>query len=199
MYDGQVLVYYSDQRDPEHGQKLSLQTSSDLLQWGSVINSVTYANYTLRPGMPTTTRIGDGRYMISYELAFDPEVEYAVHYRLADSPLEFDKSPNILMQANSGTIPSAGPYTVWTPSGGPHGTIVVSDSTYSTAFINTQNGDPDAWEEVETGMGVSYSRGLRVMPDESVILFMNGGYFGSSNTTVTAGEWVVPGPGPHRD
>lgn len=153
--------------------------------------------------MATVAQIGNGKWIISHELGFAPQgpiAPYAVHYRIADSPLEFDQSPPILLQArNTGTISSAGPYTVWTPSGGPDGTIVVSDSTYSQVFINTKNGDADSWDEVETGEGVSYTRGLRVMPDESVILFLNGGYYGLANTTVTAGEWVVPGPRSYKD
>lgn len=203
IYDNQVLVYYSDQRDPLHGQKLSLQTSHNLLQWGGVINAVAFANYTQRPGMATVAQIGNGKWMISHEVGLAPQGDlapYAVHYSIADSPLEFGSAPSHLLQArNTGTISSAGPYTVWTPAGGPDGTIVVSDSTYAQVFINTNNGDPDSWDEVETGLGVSYTRGLRVMPNESVILFMNGGYYGLPAATVTAGEWLVPGPPSSKD
>jgi hypothetical protein len=44
-------MFYSDQRDPLHGQKLAHQESNDLKNWGPVINDVAYLNYTVRPGM----------------------------------------------------------------------------------------------------------------------------------------------------
>jgi hypothetical protein len=45
-------MFYSDQRDwPAHGQKLAHQESTDLKEWGPVVNDVAYLNSTLRPGM----------------------------------------------------------------------------------------------------------------------------------------------------
>lgn len=185
-----------------YGQKLAHQTSTDLITWGPVINDVAYANATLRPGMITMAQIGDGKWMCSYELGFaqvaPKKAPYAVHYKLANSPFEFDAAPPILLQAeNTGTIPSSGPYTVWTPAGNEeNGTIVVSDSSYGPLFLDTQNGDADAWEEVPSGHGVGYTRYLHVMPGqgEKVVLLLNGGMYNTSVTEVTAGDFVVPGP-----
>ncbi|BCS30776.1 BNR/Asp-box repeat domain protein [Aspergillus puulaauensis] len=192
MYEDKLTVYYSDQRDPLHGQKLAHQSTRDLVHWGPVVNDVAYANYTLRPGMTTVARIGNGKYMLSYELALATEVPYAVHYRIADNPLEFDRAESHLLKSQDGTIPAACPYTVWTPAGGPHGTIVLSDGTYEEVFINRQNGHPHAWVKVPSGKGVAYSRSLTVMPEKDVILFLNGGLYGADNTTVTVGEWKIP-------
>ena len=50
-YEGTLGMFYSDQRDPLHGQKLAHQESDDLLEWGPVVNDVAYLNYTVRPGM----------------------------------------------------------------------------------------------------------------------------------------------------
>src|ERR1700742_1324814 len=44
-----VMDAYSDQRDPAHGQKLSHQSSPDLVSWGPVTDDAAEANYTLRP------------------------------------------------------------------------------------------------------------------------------------------------------
>ncbi len=192
VYDDQLTVYYSDQRDPLHGQKLAHQSTRDLVHWGPIVNDVAYANYTLRPGMTTVARIGNGKYMLSYELAFAAEVPYAVHYRIADNPLEFDTAESHLLKSQDGTIPAACPYTVWTPAGGPHGTIVVSDGTYEEVFINRENGHPHAWIKVPSGKGVAYSRSLTVMSEKNVVLFLNGGLYGAENTTVTVGEWKIP-------
>lgn len=196
VFDGQVVVYYSDQRDPLHGQKLVHQTSRDLVNWGPVVNDVALANYTLRPGMTTVAEMGNGKWILTHELGLapNPTAPYAVHYRIADSPLEFQSAPGYLLQATDGTISSAGPYVVWTPAGGPQGTIVVSDSTYSELFLNTEYGKPNAWIKVPSGKGVSYSRALQVMPEKNLIMVVNGGLFGEANTSVSLGEFVIPGP-----
>lgn len=195
------MVYYSDQRDPLHGQKLAHQTSKDLINWGPVVNDVALANYTLRPGMTTVAEMGNGKWILTHELGFapNPTAPYAVHYRIADSPLEFQSAPEYLLQATDGTISSAGPYVVWTPAGGSNGTIVVSDSTYSELFLNTEHGDPNAWVKVPTGKGISYTRALQVLPNESQVMIVDGGLYGGTNTSVTLGNFVVPGPGSTED
>jgi hypothetical protein len=201
MHEGQLGVFYSDQRDPKHGQKLAHQTTVDLVNWGEVVNDAAEANYTLRPGMTTIAKMGNGKFIFSYELAFAPEdpinAAYAVHYRLADSPFEFQQSEPMLLKATDGTIASAGPQTIWTPAGGPNGTVITSDSTYSELFINQAYGDPSAWVRVECGKGVGYTRALQIMPnsEEKVILVTNGGMYGEQVTEVSTGEWVLPGPG----
>ncbi|KIJ30705.1 glycoside hydrolase family 93 protein [Sphaerobolus stellatus SS14] len=118
-HDGELGVFYSDQRDPLLGQKLAHQQSRDLVNWGSVINDVAMSNYTLRPGMTTIAQIGEGktaRIMLSYELGMAPgPVDYAVGYRISDSPFTFGSAPDMQLVATDGTIPAAGPYTVPRP------------------------------------------------------------------------------------
>lgn len=204
-HDGQLGVFYSDQRDPEHGQKLAHQTTVDLLNWGEVVNDAAEANYTLRPGMTTIAKMGNEKFIFSYELGFAPEdpvhAAYAVHYRIADSPFEFQQSEPLLLNTSDGTIASAGPQTIWTLAGGPNGTVITSDSTHSEFFINHAYGDPSAWVKVESGKGVGYTRALQIMPnsEEKVILVTNGGMYNESETEVSTGEWVLPGPGSSVD
>ncbi|GHC94358.1 hypothetical protein GCM10010309_79710 [Streptomyces violaceochromogenes] len=38
--DGKLIVYYSDQRDPDHGQKIVHQVSTDARTWGPVVDDV---------------------------------------------------------------------------------------------------------------------------------------------------------------
>ena len=198
IHEGELGVFYSDQRDPEHGQKLAHQTTTDLESWGEVVNDAAEANYTLRPGMTTITQMGNGKYIFSYELAYAPEdpvnAPYAVHYRIADSPFEFDKAEPMLLKATDGTIASSGPQTIWTPAGGPNGTVVTSDSQHSEFFINRAYGHPEAWIKVSSGKGVGYTRDLRIMPDTegTVILVTNGGMYNTNDTIVSCGEWAVP-------
>lgn len=151
--------------------------------------------------MTIVAQMGNGKYILTYELGPEPHPgsRYPVHYRIADSPLEFENVTDYRLQAQDGTVPNSGPYVVWTPAGGPNGTLVVSDGKYSELFLNTKNGDPDAWTKVTTGLGISYTRALQVMRNSSVILVVDGGLYGGRNTSVTAGEFVIPGAGTSLD
>lgn len=198
MHESELGIFYSDQRDPLHGQKLAHQTSRDLLTWGPVINDAAETNYTLRPGMTSITKMGNGQFIFMYEEAFAQEdpvnAPYAVHYRVADSPFEFGGAKEMLLKARDGTVASAGPQVVWTAAGGENGTVVVSDSTNEGLFINRAFGEEGMWEMVESGKGVGYTRTLKVMPhtDGEVILVTNGGMYGEKETIVSCGNWTVP-------
>lgn len=53
-----LSVYYSDQRDPKHGQKLVQQTTEgDFDSWGPVVNMVASDTYEDRPGMLIVTEV----------------------------------------------------------------------------------------------------------------------------------------------
>ena len=45
LHKSKLICYYSDQRDPNFGQKLAHQTSTDLRTWGPVINDATGTTY----------------------------------------------------------------------------------------------------------------------------------------------------------
>lgn len=194
-----VMNAYSDSRDPAHGQKLAHQSSPDLKSWSGVIDDAAEANYTLRPGMTTMAKMGNGQYIFTYELGFStdglPGVNpYAVHYRMSSDPETFDSAEEHLLKSSDGLISSSGPYVVWTPVGpSGKGTVVVSDSHFSQVFMNTEYGDPNAWFTVPTTHGVGYTRSLTVLPDESKVLLVNGGMYNTSVTSVTAGIIDVPG------
>ncbi|KAI0906853.1 hypothetical protein F4823DRAFT_565346 [Ustulina deusta] len=78
--DGAIRVcYYSNQRDPLHRQKLVHQTSTDLKNWGPVVNGVAYGNYsTIVHEFPSGANI--------------TTADYPVYYGTTKSPLEFDSA-----------------------------------------------------------------------------------------------------------
>lgn len=182
-YKGQMIVYYSDQRDKAtYGQKLVHQVSSDLLSWGEVVDDVAQPKYTDRPGMPIVSKLPNGKYIVAYEFGGGPvagnasaEYTFPVYYRISRNPLEFNKAKDHALVATDGTVPVSSPYNVWTPAGGKHGTIVANCGTLSEVFINKKLGAPDAWVEVPTPDGISYTRTLLVLPDPSEILITGAG------------------------
>jgi hypothetical protein len=79
---------------------------------------------------------------------------------MADSPLDFRFSKGRPIVIN-GVAPNASPYVVWSPVGGPLGTIVVSDA--------------DKWEEHATPAGAVYSRAIQIFKKKPDHLLVYGG------------------------
>ena len=134
IYNDMLVCYYSDQRDPAHGQKLVHQTTTNLLNWTAPVDDVAYSNYTFRPGMTTVSQLPLNQWIMTYEFYGAVEADFAVYYRVANNPLEFNNSIGRPIIATDGTVPVSSPYNVWTPVGGSLGTIVVSCGTLSEVF-----------------------------------------------------------------
>lgn len=204
-HNDQLGLFYSDSRDPDHSQKLSHQTSTNLIDWDDPVDDAASANYTLRPGMTSITKMGNGKFIFTYELdkisGFPAYAKQPIHYRIADSPFKFDSSTEFRIIASDGTVASSAPQVIWTPAGGVNGTILVSASHAEDFFINTAYGDPSAWIRVVSGHGVGYSRALQIIPgtDGKVVLVFNGGTWQSGPKEVSAGDFVVPGLGSSLD
>jgi hypothetical protein len=198
LYNNQMVCYYSDQRDPQHGQKLVHQVSSDLKTWEAPVDDVAYMEYTARPGMTTVSHLPNGSYIMTYEYgtAINPAFQpygFPAYYRISDSPLKFGSATGYPIISQDGTQPQSSPYNVWSPVGGKNGTIVVSTGTHSEVFVNRNLGASDAWYKVATPEGVSYSRHLRVLrQDENRLLVMGAGVLpptnGSNRVTVSVVE-----------
>ncbi|QSZ31152.1 hypothetical protein DSL72_000715 [Monilinia vaccinii-corymbosi] len=188
-YQGKIVLYYSDQRDKQYGQKLLHTVSSDLLTWGDLTDDVHYPVYTARPGMTTITQLPNKQYLMTYEYGGGPTVanpstyQFPVHYRISSSPLTFLSAPDNAIITNNGIQPIGSPYVTWTPVGGVNGTIIVSCGTRSEIFVNRALGDKSAWKTIKTPEGTSYSRHLRVLDtDKNQLMIMGGGVLPPSKT-----------------
>lgn len=175
-----MVAYYSDQRDPKHGQKLAHQTSTDLKTWGPVVNDVAYEQYTARPGMTVVDYIPPlKKWILVHELPIGNSSSYGsnypVYYVMADSPLDFRKSVGRPIVINNSTVPNASPYVVWSPVGGPLGTIVVSDADRRQVYTNSHGGALDKWEEHATPAGAVYSRAIQIFKKRPDHLMIYGG------------------------
>jgi hypothetical protein len=102
-------------------------------------------------------------------------VNYPVYYVMADSPLEFGKSVGQPIVINNTTAPNASPYVVWSPLGGPNGTIIVSDADRAQVYTNRYGGDVNKWEEHGTPAGAVYSRAIQIFSKYPNKLMIYGG------------------------
>ena len=187
IYEGELVLYYSDQRDPDNtlGQKMVHQTTTDLVNWGPIVDDVHHDNATFRPGMPIISELPTGDWILTYEFFGAEEGGFHVYYRISDSPLTFDAQPGIPILPADGSSPEGSPYNVWSPAGGENGTIVVSDGNNTPLYLNRALGAEDAWTTLEVPAGASYTRSLLVLPnDPSRIMIVAGGVLGGEDNSV---------------
>jgi hypothetical protein len=175
-----LVAYYSDQRDPKHGQKLAHQTSTDLKKWGPVVNDVAYDLYEARPGMTVVAYIPPiKKWILVHEFPVGNSSSYGsnypVYYVMADSPLEFGQEKGRPIVISNTSVPNASPYVVWSPIGGPNGTIVVSDADRRQVYTNRFGGALDKWEEHATPAGAVYSRAIQIFKHRPDHLMIYGG------------------------
>ncbi|KAE8361171.1 hypothetical protein BDV27DRAFT_31353 [Aspergillus caelatus] len=177
-HNGKLICYYSDQRANEtYGQKLVHQTTTDLKNWGDVIDDVTYPTYTDRPGMPVVTKLPTGEFIMTYEYGSyfgTSDYSFPVYYRISADPENFLAAPHQKLVVSSGTQPTGSPYNVWTPFGGDNGTLVVSCGNLGSVFVNQALGEGE-WTEISTPESASYTRSLRILQEKENYLLLNGG------------------------
>jgi hypothetical protein len=166
LHKGKLICYYSDQRDPKHGQKLAHQTSRDLRTWGPVVDDATGTAYAERPGMTTIARMRGDLWIMTYEFGEpdDPahpnqdEYSYHVHYRIAKDPEKFRFAADTPLLDRDGGAPNGAPVVSWSDSGGRDGTIIVTGNDDQDLFVNRHLGDPKRWTRLSTPMPAGYSR-----------------------------------------
>ncbi|KAI9926784.1 hypothetical protein MW887_003880 [Aspergillus wentii] len=189
-YEGKLICYYSDQRDNEtHGQTMVHQTSTDLKNWGPVVDDIVYPTYTDRPGMPTVAKLPDNTYIMTYEYGsyFNTSTySFPLYYRISADPEDFNSAPHQRLIVSSGVTPTSSPYVTWSPYGGVNGTIIVGSGTQSSVFVNHALGQGE-WTEIATPEGTSYTRALRALQeDDGRMLLLNGaGVLQGTNNRVT--------------
>ncbi|MCL8011229.1 RICIN domain-containing protein [Streptomyces sp. AS02] len=170
-----LIVYYSDQRDTAHGQEVVHQVSTDLRNWGPVVDDVSMPTYADRPGMPVVTRLPNGNYVMSYEYCNAPEGRCSVYYKISADPEGFGSVTGRVLRSTDGVIPSGAPFITWLPTGGPNGTLVLSGESRDELFVNTENGAANAWTRMGSNVAGGYSRGMLPLSDGHSLMVLSGG------------------------
>ncbi|KAH8589233.1 family 93 glycoside hydrolase [Bisporella sp. PMI_857] len=183
VYNSQLICYYADQRDPSYGQKLSHQTTTDLLTWSSVVDDVhDVNNYAARPGMPAITKLPNNNYIFAYEVCGTDGCR--IHYRLASDPLNVLSATSYTLVSTAGSTLTSSPYVVWSSTGrNSSGTIVISGGSSSKIFTNQNLGDPKSWVEYSTPQPNAYSRSLALSKGgDNFLVIIGGGWLPPSST-----------------
>ena len=169
-----LIVYYSDQRDPNHGQKIVHQTTTDGVNWGAVVDDVAMPTFSDRPGMPVVAKLPNNSYVMTYEYCGSQNCN--VFYKTSSDPEGFNSVTGQVLRATDGFVPGGSPYIVWLPTGGPNGTLAVSANSSSDLFLNTQNGAANAWTRIASNTPGGYSRGMLPLSDCHSLLILSGGH-----------------------
>lgn len=182
VYNNKLIVYYSDERDASHNQKLVHVTSTDGLSWSSVVNDIALGT-TKRPGMPVIAKLGNGNYIYTYEYGGAPEANFAVYYKISSNPENFGSAsdPGTVLRTRDGVVPTSSPYVTWVSGTGDNGTIVVSAYSSSDLYVNSENGASGNWTRISGPIAKGYSTVVEPLADNHSLLVMSGGNLGTSN------------------
>lgn len=173
VYDNELVIFFSDQRDPAHNQKLVHQTSNDGIHWSAPVDDVAYPAVNAAPGMATVAQLPDGQYIMTYEYGGDPG--FAVYYRIGPDPTALASVPDTALVSSDGVVLKSSPYVTWSSYGGSNGTLVVNSYSNGQVFVNRDLGDAGSWRTVETTQPQAYSRSLLVLQDARQVLICGAG------------------------
>jgi hypothetical protein len=181
--NNKLIMYYSDERDPLHNQKLVHVTSTNGVNWSSVVEDIALSDSTKRPGMTTVAKLGNGNYILTYEYGGAPESGFAVYYKISSNPENFGAAtdPGTVLRTQDGVVPTSSPYVTWLSGTGSNGSIVVSANSSGDLFVNNENGASANWTHIASGIPGGYSRALLPLADNHSVFIITGGYLGSSN------------------
>jgi hypothetical protein len=156
--DGRMVAYYSTEQHKAEGynQALAHKLSTDGGKtWGPEVLDVAIPGGVERPGMAIVTRMGDGRYAMTYENIDGPN-NGQVHIKFSRDGLDWGdpQRHGIPVATASGAWPSACPVVQWFPVGGPEGTLVISaeraggggDEGGRSLYWNSASGRGPWWE-----------------------------------------------------
>ena len=164
VIDHKLVCYFSDERDkPLHSQKLSHRVSKDGINWGDEVDDVAFKEPAARPGMVTVARMKNGKYIMTYEVVNSGE--WRTNYKISADGLNWNASDEGTRLAYGGA-----PYVVTLHNGD----IVANTDGSGDLYVNKNNGEAGAWQDVKTGIPLAYSRSLTVLPNDDLLIVSGG-------------------------
>lgn len=186
---GELVVAFTDERphtDPRFNQTLAVIASKDGGRtWSDVRYTVSIPDRSMRPGMPVVARMGNGKYIMVYEIVGCPSCD--IYYKLSDDGLDWGDPlwEGKLVKTADGLILGSMPYVIWVPQGGENGTVIVTakregehigmrDPGYYHVNYNFGEGD---WERVPMlityntdTLQAGWSMGMTTMQDGEYLI-----------------------------
>jgi hypothetical protein len=165
---GRLVAYLSNEGFKKDGysQLLEHKVSVDGGKtWGKAVTDMAIADGLTRPGMPVIARVANGTYFMSYEVVGKPGVALEprsnpAHFRTSKDGVTWGDPADFgtFIQDRWRQYANGTPYLIWSPWGGPNGTLVVSARSIlryeigrvgNGMLINRDNGR-GLWTLIET-------------------------------------------------
>ncbi|MFC7340690.1 sialidase family protein [Saccharopolyspora griseoalba] len=173
---GDLAMFYSDDGDPDHDQKLVQIRSSDGVNWSAPTDTLRDdEKFTVRPGMSGVRRLPDGTYAMVYEVCnYDPVHTCTVFVRESRDGWDYGDPTDVGTEVLStgGGQPLGTPTIAWAPGPGPNGRLLLAYQMLAndgggwapgngkTIMVND---DPKnlagPWREVPSPVQISYNQG----------------------------------------
>ncbi|KAG5759278.1 hypothetical protein H9Q72_012591 [Fusarium xylarioides] len=167
VHGDQLICYYSDQRNPLHGQKLVHTTTRNLRDWTPVTDDVAFPKYTARPGMAVVAHIREtGKYIMTFEYVGSPTGGSPVWCKIADDPLSFARATAYPIKSSDGEIPDSSPYTIWVDVSSmsrSSGMLIMNAASHNQIWINDASANPSNWTLFPSGQKRAHTRKLEVI------------------------------------
>lgn len=127
---GRLAVAFTDERphdDPRYNQTLAMASSEDGGKtWSDFHYTVKIPDRRLRPGMPIVSKMGNGKYIMVYEMVGLPSCD--IYFKLSDDGIDWGDPADHgkRVETREGLFLGSMPYVLWVPEGSENGTVIVS-------------------------------------------------------------------------
>lgn len=125
--DGALVMFWSDETDPAHSQKLSqMRNYFRGKGWQDEKDTVASNVQSDRPGMAVVNQLSNGHFFMTYEVQ-GPTHKGAVHARISLDGWDFGDPADLGFRPTDeqGEYFKVAPSNVWVRTGEPHGTLFV--------------------------------------------------------------------------
>lgn len=152
--NGNLACLYADERQRGSGynQMISEKASTDGgLTWGVRQSVVAIQDSVSRPGMPVTTKLPNGQYVMAFE-AIGSSPNGQMRIKFSWDGINWGSGPSdygTAVKTADGAYLGKTPFICWSPAGGSNGTLVLSGQT----LIDGQNSDRQMLINTSLGQG----------------------------------------------